>query len=216
MKIFLDTAETDKIRRFSDSGLVDGVTTNPTLILKSGRKQKDVIIEICKLVDGPVSSEGVEEKAEGMVKDGEEFAKWAKNVVVKLPMTEEGLKAVRILSKKGIRTNVTLVFSANQALLAAKAGATFVSPFVGRLDDIGEDGMGLIRQIMLVFKNYGFSTQVIVASVRSEKHVLQAAEAGAHIATIPPEILEKMFRHPLTDKGIAKFLEDYQKAAGKK
>jgi transaldolase len=215
MKIFLDSAEADKIRRFASSGLVDGVTTNPTLILKSGRKQKDAILEICKLVSGPVSVEGVEEKAEGMVKDGEAFSKWAANVVVKIPMTEEGLKAVTILSKKGIKTNVTLVFSVNQALLAAKAGATFVSPFVGRLDDIGQDGMQLIREIMQVYRNYGFPTQVIVASVRSEKHVLQAAEAGAHIATIPPEILEKMFCHALTDKGIKKFLEDYNAALKK-
>ena len=215
MKIFLDSADAEKIRRFAASGLVDGVTTNPTLILKSGRKQKDAILDICKLVSGPVSVEGVEEKAEGMVKDGEEFAKWAKNVVVKIPMTEEGLKAVTALSKKGIRTNVTLVFSVNQALLAAKAGASFVSPFVGRLDDINEDGMALIRQIMLVYKNYGFKTEVIVASVRSEKHVVQSAEAGAHIATIPPEILEKMFHHSLTDKGIQKFLEDWKAAKAK-
>jgi len=216
MKIFLDSADPEKIRRFAASGLVDGVTTNPTLILKSGRKQKDAILEICKLISGPVSVEGVEEKAEGMVKDGEEFSKWAANVVVKIPMTEEGLKAVTALSKKGIKTNVTLVFSVNQALLAAKAGATFVSPFVGRLDDINEDGMKLIEEIMLVYKNYGFKTEVIVASVRSEKHVVRSAEAGAHIATIPPEILEKMFCHPLTDKGIAKFLEDYKAATGKK
>ncbi|VVC00233.1 putative transaldolase [uncultured archaeon] len=216
MKIFIDSADPEKIRRFAASGLVDGVTTNPSLMLKAGRKQKDAIMEICKLVSGPVSAEGVEEKAEGMVKDGEEFASWAKNVVVKIPMTEEGLKAVTILSKKGIKTNVTLVFSVNQALLAAKAGATFVSPFVGRLDDIGEDGMKLIEEIMLVYRNYGFKTQVIVASVRSEKHVVRSAEIGAHIATIPPEILEKMFRHSLTDKGIAKFLEDYNAAKGKK
>ncbi|MCX6772982.1 MAG: fructose-6-phosphate aldolase, partial [Candidatus Micrarchaeota archaeon] len=149
MKIFIDSADVEKIRRFAASGLVDGVTTNPTLILKAGRNQKDAIVEICKLVDGPVSSEGVAEKAEDMVKDGIEFSKWAKNVVVKITMTEEGLKAVKVLSKKGIKTNVTLVFSVNQALLAAKAGATFVSPFVGRLDDLGEDGMELIKQIML-------------------------------------------------------------------
>lgn len=216
MKIFLDSADPAKIRRFAASGLVDGVTTNPTLMLKAGVKQKDAIVEICRLIDGPVSSEGVCEDAEGMVKDGVEFASWAKNVVVKVPMTEEGLKAVRMLAKKSIKTNVTLVFSVNQALLAAKAGAAFVSPFVGRLDDIGEDGMQIIKEIMLVYRNYGFKTEVIVASVRSEKHVVQAAEAGAHIATIPPEILEKMFRHPLTDKGIVKFLEDYKAAQGGK
>lgn len=216
MKIFLDTADTEKIKRYSDSGLVDGVTTNPTLILKSGRKQKDVIIEICKLVDGPVSAEGVSENAEGMVKDGEEFAKWAKNVVVKLPMTEEGLKAVRILSKKGIKTNVTLVFSPAQALLAAKAGATFVSPFLGRLDDVGDEGMDLVRQIAAIYKIYGYKTEIIAASVRSPLHVVQAALCGCDIATIPPDVLDKMFRHGFTDAGIKKFYEDYQAAAGKK
>lgn len=215
MKIFLDTADVEKIRRFAATGLVDGITTNPTLILKGGRKQKDAILEICKLIDGPVSVEGVSEKAEDMVRDGEEFASWAKNVIVKVPMTEEGLKAVRMLAKKGIKTNVTLVFSVNQALLAAKAGAAFVSPFVGRLDDAGEDGMALIRQIVPIYKNYGFKTQVLVASVRSEKHVVQSAEAGADVATIPPEILEKMFRHPLTDRGIEKFLADWNAANAK-
>ncbi|MCX8197985.1 MAG: fructose-6-phosphate aldolase [Candidatus Micrarchaeota archaeon] len=210
MKIFLDSAEVEKIRRFAAIGMVDGITTNPTLILKSGRKQKEVVKEICKIVPGPVSVEGVQETAEGMVEDGEEFASWAKNVVVKIPMTEEGLKAVRILSKKKIKTNVTLVFSPSQALLVAKAGATFVSPFVGRLDDIGQDGMGLVRQILQIYRNYGFGTQVIVASVRSEKHVVQAAEAGAHIATVPPQVLESMFRHQLTDAGIKKFKEDWE------
>ena len=215
MKIFLDTADVDKIRRFAATGLVDGITTNPTLILKGGRKQKDAILEICRLIDGPVSVEGVGETAEQMVKDGEEFASWAKNVIVKVPMTEEGLKAVRMLAKKGIKTNVTLVFSVNQALLAAKAGAAFVSPFVGRLDDICQDRMALISQIVKVYRNYGFKTSVLVASVRSEKHVVQAAEAGADVATIPPEILEKMYRHPLTDKGIGKFLADWNAANAK-
>ena len=216
MKIFLDTADVEKIRRYAGSGLVDGVTTNPTLILKSGRKQKDAIMEICKIVDGPVSAEGVEEKAEGMVKEGEEFAKWAKNVVVKLPMTEEGLKAVRALSKKGIKTNVTLVFSPAQALLAAKAGATFVSPFLGRLDDVGDEGMDLVRQIAAIYKIYGFKTEIIAASVRSPLHVVQAALCGCDIATIPPDVLDKMFRHGFTDAGIKKFYEDYKAAAGKK
>ena len=212
MKIFLDTAEADKIKRFAASGMVDGITTNPTLILKSGRKQKDAIMEICKIVDGPVSVEGVEEKAEGMAKDGEEFASWAKNVVVKVPMTEEGLKAVRMLSKKGIKTNVTLVFSAAQALLVAKAGATFVSPFLGRLDDVGEEGMDLIEQIVAIYKNYGFKTQVLAASIRSPLHVVQAALAGADIATVPPDVLEKMHKHGFTDAGIKKFYEDYEAA----
>lgn len=215
MKLFLDTAEVEKIRKFAEMGLVDGITTNPTIILKSGRKQEEVIREICGIVEGPVSVEGVEEKAEGMARDGEMFAKWAKNVVVKLPMTDEGIKAVRQLSKKGIKTNVTLVFTPAQALLAAKAGATFVSPFVGRLDDIGEDGMAIIPQIVQINKNYGYKTQVIVASVRSVAHVVRAAVAGADIATVPPVIMEEMFRHKLTDAGIKKFMGDWE-AANKK
>lgn len=212
MKIFLDTAEADKIKRFAASGMVDGITTNPTLILKAGRKQKDAITEICKLVDGPVSVEGVEEKADGMVKDGEEFSSWAANVVVKVPMTEEGLKAVRILAKKGIKCNVTLVFSAAQALLAAKAGAYIVSPFMGRLDDVGEEGMDLVRQIVAIYKNYGYKTQVLAASIRSPLHVVQCALAGADIATVPPDVLEKMYRHGFTDAGIKKFYGDYEAA----
>ncbi|MCX8174838.1 MAG: fructose-6-phosphate aldolase [Candidatus Micrarchaeota archaeon] len=212
MKIFIDSADPQKIGRLAASGLVDGVTTNPTLMLKAGLRQKDAITRICRMIRGPVSVEGVGETAEQMVKDGQEFASWAKNVVVKIPMGQEGLKAVRALNRKGIKTNVTLVFSVNQALLAAKAGATFVSPFVGRLDDIGENGMKLVEEIMQVYRNYGFRTQVIVASVRSEAHVAQAAKAGAHIATVPPEILEKMFLHPLTEKGIAKFKEDWDAA----
>jgi len=214
MKIFLDTAETDKIKKYAEMGMVDGVTTNPTLILKSGRKQEEVTREICKLVDGPVSAEGNADKAEDMVKEGEVFASWAKNVVVKLPMTQEGLKAVRVLSKKGIKTNVTLVFTPAQALLAAKAGATYVSPFVGRLDDIGEDGMAIIPRIMQIFKNYGYKTQVIVASVRSVAHVVRSAEAGADIATVPAKVMDEMFAHKLTDAGIKKFKEDW--AAAKK
>jgi len=215
MKIFLDTADVDKIRRFAALGMVDGITTNPTIILKSGRKQKEVIQEICKLVDGPVSVEGVEEKAEGMAKDGTEFASWASNVVVKVPMGEEGLKAVRILSKKGIKTNVTLVFSAAQALLVAKAGATFVSPFLGRLDDVGEEGMELIDDIVEIYQNYGYKTEVLAASIRSPLHVVQAALAGADICTVPPEVLEKMYRHGFTDAGIKKFKEDWDAAKKK-
>lgn len=209
MKIFLDTAEIGKIKRFAASGMVDGVTTNPSLILKSGRQQKEVIKEICSVVDGPVSAEGVGEKADDIVKEGEEFAKWAKNVVVKVPMTEEGLKAVRILSQKKIRTNVTLVFSPAQALLAAKAGANYVSPFIGRLDDVGQDGMDVVRQIVAIYKIYGFKTEVIVASVRHPLHVVQAALCGADIATVPADVLEKMFKHGFTDAGIKKFKEDY-------
>jgi transaldolase len=212
MEIFLDTADVEKIRKYAEMGMVDGITTNPTIILKSGRKQEEVIKEICAIVPGPVSVEGVAEKAEGMVKDGERFASWAKNAVVKLPMTEEGLKAVRQLSKKGIKTNVTLVFSSAQALLAAKAGATFVSPFVGRLDDVKEDGMALIEEIMQIYRNYGYKTRVIVASVRSVAHVVRAAKAGAHIATVPANVMAEMFSHRLTDAGIRKFLEDYETA----
>ena len=212
MKFFLDTADVGKIKAAVEMGMCDGVTTNPTIIMKSGRGQKEVVQEIAALVPGPVSVEGISEDAEGMAKEGAEFAKWAKNIVVKLPMTKEGLKAARILEKKGIKTNVTLVFSANQALLAAKAGASYVSPFVGRLDDISEDGMALIADIMEIFSNYEFKTEVIVASVRDPVHVVDAARMGAHIATIPPDVFEKLFRHPLTDRGIAQFKEDYAKS----
>jgi len=212
MKFFLDTADVGKIKAAVEMGMCDGVTTNPTIIMKSGRGQKEVVQEIAALVPGPVSVEGISEDAEGMVKEGTEFSKWAKNIVVKLPMTKEGLKAARILEKKGIKTNVTLVFSANQALLAAKAGASYVSPFVGRLDDISEDGMQLIADIMDIFSNYEFKTEVIVASVRDPVHVVDAARMGAHIATIPPDVFEKLFKHPLTDRGIAQFKEDYAKS----
>jgi len=212
MKIFLDTANIDDIKRANEILNIDGVTTNPTIIMKSGRSQKEVVQEIAALVPGPVSVEGIGETAAEMVKEGTDFAKWAKNIVVKLPMTKEGLKAVRQLEKKGIKTNVTLVFSASQALLAAKAGASYVSPFIGRLDDISEDGMLLIHQIMEIFCAYGFKTEVIVASVRNPLHVVESARLGAHIATIPPDVFEKLLRHPLTDKGIAQFKEDYAKS----
>jgi transaldolase len=212
MKIFLDTAETAAIKKYAEMGLVDGVTTNPTIILRSGRKQEEVTREICKLVSGPVSAEGNADKTEEIVKEGEAFAAWARNVVVKVPMTPGGLKAVRMLSKKGIKTNVTLVFSPAQALLAAKAGATYVSPFVGRLDDLGEDGMAIIPPIMRIIRNYGYKTQVIVASVRSAQHVARAAEAGADIATVPVKVMDEMFAHKLTDAGIKKFKEDWEAA----
>ncbi len=212
MKFFLDSANVEKIKNAVGLGLCDGVTTNPTIIMKEGKEQKSVILEIAKIMKGPLSVEGIGETAEQMVKDGEEFAKWAPNAVVKIPMTAEGLKAVRILEKKGIKTNVTLVFSASQALLAAKAGASFVSPFVGRLDDIGQDGMKVVEDIAQIYRNYGFKTEIIVASVRSTAHVERAAKCGAHIATIPPKVFEEMFRHQLTDRGIARFLEDYKKA----
>lgn len=215
MKLFLDTADVEKIRKYAAMGMVDGITTNPTIILKSGRKQEEVIKEICKIVDGPVSVEGVEEKCEGMVKDGEKFASWAKNVVVKLPMTEEGIKAVRALSKKGIKTNVTLIFSPTQALLAAKAGATYVSPFLGRLDDVADDGVDLVEDISEIFENYGFKTEIIAASIRSPLHVAQCALCGCHIATVPADVMEKLFKHGFTDAGIRKFLEDYEAAKKK-
>ena len=215
MKFFLDTANVEKIRNAVELGMCDGVTTNPTIIMKEGKEHRGAIIEIAKIMKGPLSVEGIAQDAGGMVKEGEEFSKWAPNVVVKVPMTSEGLKAVRILEKRGIRTNVTLVFSAAQALLAPKAGASYVSPFVGRLDDVSEDGMELIADIMAIFENYGYKTELIVASVRSPLHVVQAAKIGAHIATIPADVFEKLFKHPLTDKGIAQFIADHNKTAKK-
>ena len=212
MKIFLDTADVDKIRALAATGLVDGITTNPTLIMKAGREHKSAIIEICKIVKGPVSVEGIGTTADELIKDAREFSKWAPNVVAKVPMTAEGLKAVKVLEKEGIHCNVTLVFSASQALLVAKAGASYCSPFVGRLDDVSENGMHLIEEILDIYENYGFQTEVLVASVRSPMHVVEAARMGAHIATVPPEIFEKLFKHPLTDKGIDQFSKDYQAA----
>ncbi len=212
MKFFMDTANVEQIKKAVELGMCDGVTTNPTLMMKEGRDHRTVIQEIAKIVKGPISVEGTADTAEGMVDEGVEFAKWAPNVVVKIPMTKEGMKAVRALSNKGIKTNVTLVFSPSQALLAAKAGATYVSPFVGRLDDISEDGMKLVSEIMQIFSAYGYKTEVIVASVRSVKHVVEAAKLGAHIATVPAAVFDNMFKHQLTDKGIAQFKEDYAKA----
>jgi len=209
MKIFLDTAEVDQIKEFAH--ILDGVTTNPSLIAKSGRKFEEVVKEICSIVDGPISAEAVSEDADGMVKEARELSKIHKNIVVKMPMTEEGVKATKTVAKEGIKVNMTLVFSANQALLAAKAGATFVSPFVGRLDDIGETGMDLIKDIVEIYKNYNFKTEVLVASVRNTEHAKLAALYGAHIATIPYKVLKEMFKHDLTDKGIKKFLEDWKK-----
>jgi len=211
MKFFLDTANVDSIKKAVELGMCDGVTTNPSLIMKEGKDHKEVIQSIAKAVKGPVSVEGIGDSYEEIMKEALEFAKWAPNVVIKVPMTKDGLRAVRSLTEKNIKTNVTLVFSVGQALLAAKAGATFVSPFVGRLDDISEDGMQLIYDIMHVYINYDYPTEVIVASVRHPMHVVQAAKSGAHIATIPAEVLEKLWKHPLTDKGIAQFKEDYKK-----
>ena len=211
MKIFLDTANVQHIREANSWGVVDGVTTNPTLIAREGRNFEEVVREICEIVDGPISAEVVSEDAEGMVKEARELSKIHKNVVIKIPMTPEGLKATRVLKDEDIKTNVTLVFSSNQVLLAAKAGATFVSPFIGRLDDQGQVGMEVIRETVTILETYDFDTQVIVASVRHPIHVLESALAGAHIATVPFDVLKKMARHSLTDVGIRKFLEDYKK-----
>jgi len=211
MKIFLDTANVEHIREANSWGVVDGVTTNPTLIAREGRNFEEVVREICEIVDGPISAEVVSEDAEGMVKEARELSKIHKNVVIKIPMTPEGLKATRVLKDEDIKTNVTLVFSSNQVLLAAKAGATFVSPFIGRLDDQGQVGMEVIREAVTILETYDFDTQVIVASVRHPIHVLESALAGAHIATVPFDVLKKMARHSLTDVGIRKFLEDYKK-----
>jgi len=211
MKFFIDTADVKEIRAAYDMGCVDGVTTNPSLIAKTGRPMEEVIREICSIVDGPISAEAVSLTAPEMVAEGRTLAKIHKNIVVKIPMTVEGMKAVKTLTAEGIRTNVTLCFSANQALLAAKAGATYISPFVGRLDDISQDGMELIRDIVGIYKNYGFATQVLVASVRNPVHVLESARIGAHVATVPYNVITQLAQHPLTDAGIKKFLADWEK-----
>jgi transaldolase len=213
MKIFLDTAEVADVRRYAAWGIVDGVTTNPSLIAKSGRVFEEVVAEICSIVDGPVSAEVTALDADGMVRQGVELAALHKNVVVKVPLVPEGLKATKELTRRRIRTNVTLCFSLTQALLAAKAGATMVSPFVGRLDDIGVPGMQLIEEIVTAFSHYDISTEVLVASVRGLEHVKQAALLGAHISTLPPKILDQMVSHHLTDKGLAQFLKDWESRA---
>ena len=211
MKFFIDTADIKEIRTAYDMGCVDGVTTNPSLLAKAGRGLEETIREICSIVDGPVSAECVSEKADELVKEGRGLAKIHDNVVVKIPMGVEGMKAVKALTAEGIRTNVTLCFSANQALLAAKAGATYISPFVGRLDDISQDGMELIAHILEIYQNYDFQTQVLVASVRNPVHVLQSARMGAHVATLPFNVIAQLANHPLTDAGIKKFLADWEK-----
>jgi len=216
MKFFLDTANVEAIKSAMELRMVDGITTNPTIIMKEGKDHQVVIQQIAEVVKGPISIEGVGMTADEMVKEAEGFITWIPNAVIKVPMTQEGLKAVRVLSKKGIATNVTLVFSVSQALLAAKVGATYVSPFVGRLDDVKQNGMALIGDILQVFRNYGFKTEVIVASVRSVKHVEEAAKLGAHIVTIPPKVYEELWKHELTDKGIAQFIEDHKKSAAGK
>lgn len=215
MKFFIDTANVKEIKEANALGLVDGVTTNPSLVAKEGRDFKELIKEICSIVDGPISAEAVSLDADGMIKEARELSKIHKNIVVKIPMTPEGLKAVKVVSKEGIKTNVTLVFSPSQALLAAKAGATYVSPFVGRLDDISHVGMDLIEQILIIFDNYGFETEVIVASIRNPLHVVDAALMGAHVATIPYNVMLQLSKHPLTDIGIKKFLDDWEKVPKK-
>lgn len=212
LKFFIDTANIEEIKKAKDLGILDGVTTNPTLVAREKRKFRDLIEEIAKVTDTPISVEVIATGADGMIREARELSKIAPNFVIKIPMTEDGLKAVKVLSREGIKTNMTLIFSANQALLAAKAGATYVSPFIGRLDDVSHEGMQVVRDIMQIFRNYGFETQVIVASIRHPLHVIEAAKVGAHVATIPAEVISKMVNHPLTDIGLKRFLDDWKKA----
>ena len=216
MKFFIDTANVEEIRKANDMGVICGVTTNPSLIAKEGRDFREVLKEITSIVDGPISGEvkATTTDAEGMIKEGREIASMHPNMVVKIPMTAEGLKAVKVLAKEGVKTNVTLIFSANQALLAAEAGASYVSPFIGRLDDINQDGITLISDIVQIFENYGYETEIIAASVRHTMHVQQCALAGADIATVPYKVIMQMTKHPLTDQGIEKFIADYKKVFG--
>jgi len=214
MKFFIDTANIEEIKQASAWGMVDGVTTNPSLVAKEGREFKGLIKEICDIVDGPVNAEVVSLDAEGMVKEAQDLARIAENIVVKIPLIEEGLKAVRILAQEGIRTNVTLCFSPIQALMAAKAGAAYISPFVGRLDDISHVGMDLVEQILTIYENYAFETEVIVASIRNPIHVRDAALMGADIATIPFKVIRQLIRHPLTDIGLKNFLADWKRLSG--
>lgn len=215
MKFFVDTADTAEINALIPTGLVDGVTTNPSLVAKSGRDFKEVIKEICGVTDGPVSAEVTALDAADMIKEGKILAQIADNVVVKLPLTIEGITACNALTREGIKTNVTLCFSANQALLAAKAGATYISPFIGRLDDLNIDGMDLIREIRIIYDNYDFRTEILAASIRSANHVKESAIAGADVATVPPSVLKGLANHPLTDKGLKSFLDDWAKTGQK-
>jgi len=212
MKFFVDTANLNEIREAASLGILDGVTTNPSLVAKEGKPFKETILQICEAANGPVSVEVTALDAGGMCKQAQDYASWHKHVVVKLPTTREGVKACRCLSQQGIRINMTLCFSANQALLVAKAGATYVSPFVGRLDDISHVGMDLIRQVVQIYKNYDYPTQVLAASLRHPLHVVDSALAGAHVATMPFKVLDLMFKHPLTDKGLDQFMKDWEKA----
>lgn len=210
MKFFLDTANVDQIKRINDLGLCDGVTTNPSIIKKEGRDFKEVVTEIASIVDGPISAEVTSYDYDSMVKEALDIAKWADNIVVKIPMTEDGLKAINTISKKGIKTNCTLIFSVSQGLMAAKAGATYISPFVGRIDDMGEDGGELIYNLKTVLDNYGLESEIIAASIRTNKHLEEAALAGSHIATIPGSLFEKLWTHPLTTQGIENFKKDWE------
>jgi transaldolase len=211
VKFFLDTANLDELKKAASWGIVDGVTTNPSLIAKEGRPLDEHIREICKIIDGDISAEVVSTDSASMIREGKELARIHKNVVVKCPLTRDGIVATSALSKEGIRVNVTLCFSPGQALLAAKAGAYIISPFVGRLDDVGQEGMDLIRTITLIYDNYGFKTQVLAASLRSPMHVIDSAKAGAHIGTMPFKVLDMLFNHPLTDKGLEQFMKDWNK-----
>jgi transaldolase len=215
MRLFIDSANVDEIREVSDWGVISGVTTNPSLIAKEGRNFFQVVQEICSIVDGPISAEVVSLKAQDMIPEAEALAAIHPNVIIKVPMTEEGLKAVSILSRQGIKTNVTLVFSANQALLAARAGAAFVSPFVGRIDDVGQDGIQVVAETVQVFAQHGLETEIIAASIRHPLHVLDAAKVGSDIATVPYGVLKKMVRHPLTDVGVDRFLKDWETVKNK-
>jgi transaldolase len=215
MQIFIDTAEVSEIRTAADWGIIDGVTTNPTLISKSGKDFKSVLNEIVSLVDGPISAEVVSMDAEGMLKEADVLAAMHRNIVIKLPLTPAGLKVCGILTKKGIKTNVTLCFQAGQALLAAKAGATYISPFIGRLDDVSEDGMQLIRDIRTIYDNYDFNTQILAASIRHPRHIIESAMAGADVVTSPMKVIQQLYQHPLTEKGLASFMEDWKKSGQK-
>jgi transaldolase len=215
MKFFIDTANIDEIREAASMGMLDGVTTNPSLVAKEKKDFRKLLEEICSIVDGPISAEVISLEYDGMMKEARELVKIHKNIVVKIPLIKDGLKAVKALSGEGIKANVTLCFSANQALLAAKAGAYFISPFIGRLDDIGQNGMDLIGQIVTIYRNYGYTTEVLVASVRHPMHVVDAAMIGADICTMPFKVLEQLIKHPLTDIGIERFLTDWKKGQGK-
>jgi transaldolase len=211
MKIFIDSADVKEIRDVAQMGVVDGVTTNPSLVAKVGRRLEDVVIEICEIIDGPISAEVVATDYDGIVREGRALAKLHRNIVVKVPLLADGLKAVRTFSNEGIRTNVTLCFSPNQALLTAKAGATYISPFVGRFDDVSQNGMAVVEQIVKIYRNYGFETQVLAASIRHPLHVVEAAMIGADVCTIPHKVIHQLLKHPLTDAGLEKFLEDAKK-----